>query len=97
MKTHTIFVFSGIEQGSVVIVSTIRCRYNQKKFLGDFNKMKEIIKPQLIIVFGKMIQEMTGEFLNYSYEDAFSNKNECRRKLQMFSINSVFTIKTEDK
>ncbi len=91
------FCFSGIEQGSVVIVSTIGCRHNQKIFLDGFNRMKETIRPELIIVFGKMIQGMTGEFLKYSYEDAFSNKNECTRQLQLFPINDVFTIKTEDK
>ncbi len=88
--------FSGVEKGSVVIISTLGCTSNYEVFLKGFNKMKEIIKPSLIIVFGKMLDGMTGTFLHYEYTDSFIHKTRGYKQLRLFDIESVFTIERGD-
>ncbi|MCD7884548.1 MAG: DUF4417 domain-containing protein [Lachnospiraceae bacterium] len=63
--------FSGYAEGSIVVISTIGCQENQNIFLQGFNEMKRRISPSLIIVYGDMIDGMTGRFVNYRYEDTF--------------------------
>ena len=54
------FCFDGIEEGSVVAVSTY-CRKDYKnEFMESYNKMLEIIKPSGIICYGVPFDEMTG-------------------------------------
>lgn len=54
------FCFDGIEQGSVVAVSTY-CREEYKReFMKSYNKMLEVIKPAGIICYGTPFEEMTG-------------------------------------
>ncbi len=54
------FCFDGIEQGSVVAVSTY-CREEYKReFMKSYNKMMEVIKPAGIICYGTPFEEMTG-------------------------------------
>ena len=54
------FCFDGIEQGSVVAVSTY-CREGYKKeFMKSYNKMLEIIKPSAIVCYGTPFSEMKG-------------------------------------
>lgn len=84
--------FSGIEEGSTIIISTIGCQYNSEMFLAGFNEMKKRIKPELIIVYGDMIPGMTGKFVNYKYEDIFAIKYSYQQ-LKLFDDNPVFTIK----
>lgn len=88
--------FSGVEKGSVVIVSTLGCTSNSEVFLKGFNKMKEVIEPSLIIVFGKMLTGMTGTFLQFDYKDCFVNKIEGYEQLRLFPVDSVFTIEGSD-
>ena len=55
------FCFDGIEQGSVVAVSTY-CREDYKnEFMKSYNKMLEIIKPSGIICYGEPFPEMKGK------------------------------------
>lgn len=86
--------FTGIEKGSAVIISTIGCQNNAEMFLNGFNEMKKRINPELIIVYGDMIQGMTGRFVNYKYEDAFSRKHSYQQ-LKLFDNEPIFTIKEE--
>lgn len=79
--------FSGVEYGSVVIISTIGCQERKDVFLDGFNEMKRRINPPLIIVFGDMIHGMTGTFYNFRYHEAF-NKDYHQLKLE-----PIFTIK----
>ena len=54
------FCFDGIEQGSVVAVSTY-CREKYKQaFMKSYNKMLEVIKPVGIICYGTPFPEMKG-------------------------------------
>ena len=82
--------FSGIEKGSIVIISKSGCQNNEKVFLMGFNELKRRINPPLIIVFGEMIEGMTGTFVNYKYSDSFNKKYE---QLKLDGISNIFTIK----
>lgn len=81
--------FSGIEKGSTVAISTLGCQNCKEDFLAGFNEMKKRIKPPLIIVYGEMIDGMTGTFLNFKYTDAFSSKYE---QLRIPNIPASFSI-----
>lgn len=84
--------FSGLEKGSVVIISTIGCQDHKEEFLNGFKEMKKRIEPPLIIVFGDMISGMTGNFLNFRYTEVFCRK-EKYEQLRIDGIPRVFTIK----
>lgn len=65
------FCFDGIEEGSVVAVSTY-CREEYKdEFIKSYNKMLEIIKPSGIICYGTPFDEMKG---NIKSIDPFDQK-----------------------
>lgn len=52
--------------------------------------MKRRIEPPLIIVFGDMIEGMTGKFVNFKYKDAFNNNN---YQLKFDGFSQIFEIK----
>ena len=84
--------FSGLEYGSVVVISTLGCKENTETFLNGFKELKVRINPPLFIVFGDMIKGMTGTFLNFGYTESF-NKNDCFEQLRFEGISKIFTIK----
>ncbi len=75
--------FSGVEKGAIVAISTIGAHSNVQMFLDGFNEMKKRICPRLIIVFGDMIQGMTGRFLNFKYEETLK-KTGKQQKMKQF-------------
>ena len=52
--------------------------------------MKKRLEPSLIIVYGDMIDGMTGKFVNFKYTDAFSKKT---RQLRLEGLSQVFEYK----
>ena len=54
------FCFAGVEEGSVVAVSTYMREHNKDGFMEGYNKMLEIIKPSAIICYGEPFKEMRG-------------------------------------
>lgn len=84
--------FENIEEGSVVTISTIGCQKNKEMFLEGFNEMKKRIKPQLVVVYGEMIEGMTGTFINFKYIEAFEKNYE---QLRLECVPTVFTIEEE--
>ena len=82
--------FSGIEQGSPVVISTLGCKKNAERFLEGFQEMKRRIEPSLIIVYGNMIKGMTGKFICFSYRDSFATN---AVQLHMECVPKVFVIK----
>ncbi len=54
------FCFDGIEEGSVVAISTYRREQNKQEILRSYNKMLEVIKPTAIIIYGEAFPEMKG-------------------------------------
>lgn len=85
--------FSGVEPGGVVMISTLGCLSHQEDFMRGFNEMKKRLCPSLIIVCGKMINGMSGTFINYDYKDWFNNKI-CRFiNIELLHVNPIFNVK----
>ena len=80
--------FSGLEYGSVVVISTLGCKERTEDFLTGFNEMKTRLNPPLIIVFGDMINGMTGTFLQFGYTESFNKKN-CYEQLRFDGLSAV--------
>ena len=55
------FAFSGIEKGSIIAVSTIGTRKEEKLFMEGYNEMLKIIQPELIYCYGKPFNGMVGD------------------------------------
>lgn len=83
--------FSGLEYQSVVVISTLGCQNNTEVFLSGFNELKKRINPPLFIVFGDMIEGMTGSFLQFGYTESF-NKKDCYEQLRIEGISRIITI-----
>ena len=91
---HTYDVcLSGVEFGTPVVISTLGCQTHKKDFLDGFNEMKKRINPSIIIVFGDMIDGMTGRFLHFKYIDSFNKKN---RQQPFKGMLGVFEIKEDN-
>ena len=84
--------FSGIEKGSVVLISTLGGKRDIKYFMRGYNEMISRIEPPLIIVYGDMLPEMTGRFVNFKYEDSFQPKNSTYHQTVLFEIPKVFEV-----
>ena len=54
------FCFDGIEEGSVVAISTCRREQHKHEILKSYNKMLEVIKPSAVIIYGEVFPEMKG-------------------------------------
>lgn len=89
--------FSGIEKGSVVVISTVGSQTDYKIFIDGFNEMKARINPELIIVYGKLLPGMTGRFLSFSYCDCFSKTDLDKnlKQLKLFDLSQIVEIEEE--
>ncbi len=65
------FCFDGIEEGSVVAISTYHREKYKNEFMKSYNKMMQVIKPSAIICYGKQFNEMYG---NIKSIDPFDSK-----------------------
>ncbi len=65
---------SAVEPGTPVTISTLGCQLHKEEFIAGFNEMKRRINPCVIIVFGDMVDGMTGRFLHFKYTDSFNLK-----------------------
>ncbi len=81
--------FNGIEKGSIVVISAVGSQTDYKIFIDGFNEMKARIKPELIIVYGKLLPGMTSRFFSFSYRDCFSKIDlyENLEQLQLFDLS----------
>ena len=61
------FCFDGVEEGSVVAVSTHGNHKAKEEFMLGYNKMLEIVKPYAIICYGKPFKEMEGNLYIFPY------------------------------
>lgn len=60
------FCFDGIEQGSVVAVSTYRRERYKEDFMKSYDKMLEVLNPAAIFCYGEVFSEMRGNVLAIS-------------------------------
>ena len=80
------FCFDGIEQGSVVAISTYMRESYKEQFMAGYNKMLEIIKPSAIICYGTPFKEMKG---NIKAVDPF-NRTELIKKIGLAEFTKKY-------
>ena len=85
--------FGGIERGGIVIISTLGVSENLEIFYKGFYAMKKYLDPSLIIVYGDMLPDMYGRFINYKYTDAFNTNKQAYRQLSLFDPSIIFERK----
>lgn len=62
------FCFLGVEEGSIVAISTLNVYKEKELFMKGYNKMMEVIKPELIYCYGiKPFPEMKGNVIWIEY------------------------------
>lgn len=61
------FCFDGIEQNSIVAVSTVGVRTEKDLFLQGYNEMFRRLKPTKVICYGKPFPEMKGNIIEVDY------------------------------
>lgn len=84
--------FNHIEPGSVVAISSVGVSDCTDKFLSGFKEMMERIHPPLILVRGKPIKGMFGNFIFIDFEETFANKSEYEQ-MTLFKVDRIETIK----
>lgn len=62
------FCFDGITKHSSVAVSTVGCKKSKPSFLKGYDKMLEVIEPEMVICYGTPFDEMAGNIVCYPYE-----------------------------
>ena len=82
--------FAGIEIGSVVVISTLGSKRDVNFFMRGYNEMIRRIEPPLIVVYGDMLPEMQGRFVNFRYEDSFQPKKFCPVQAVLFDVSPIF-------
>ncbi len=87
--------FSGVEKGSVVIISTLGSKSDKEYFMRGYEEMIKRISPPLIIVYGDMLSEMKGRFINFPYKETFQKKNSLQFQEKLFDISPVFEVKED--
>ena len=85
--------FGGMEKGGMVIVSTIGCSGQLDIFYNGFYEMQKRLEPSLIIVYGDMLPDMYGRFINYRYQEAFNSNRKAYQQLSMFDPTTIFEIR----
>lgn len=71
------FCFDGIEQGSIVAVSTIGVKNEKSHFMLGYNEMRRRIKPEKIICYGKPFDEMKGNIVEIDYGETNNLSKGC--------------------
>ena len=61
------FCFDGIDQGSVVAVSTVGVRKEKALFMQGYNELIRKIKPKAVICYGEPFDEMQGKVISIDY------------------------------
>ncbi len=61
------FCFDGVENGSIVAISTVGCLRARINFMRGYDKMLEKINPKAIICYGKIFSEMEGNIIEVPY------------------------------
>lgn len=61
------FSFDGIDEGSIVAVSTIGMRTEKTLFMAGYKEMLRRLKPKAVICYGDPFDEMDGELIPVDY------------------------------
>lgn len=63
------FCFDGIEEGSIVAVSTLGVRTEKALFLQGYAEMLRRIHPKAVLCYGKPFEEMDGRIIEIDYAE----------------------------
>lgn len=66
------FSFKTVEEGTPVIISTMGCHKKPKEFLDGYKVMMDIVKPEMVICVGGLIDGMFGIILPVELKDTFA-------------------------
>jgi hypothetical protein len=61
------YCFDGVEEGSIVAISTLGCKKAKRQFLSGYKEMKKRIKPSAIICFDTPFDEFKDEVIVVNY------------------------------
>ena len=61
------FCFDGVEQNSIVAVSTLGCKRSKLHFMRGYDVMLDKLNPETIICFGDPLPEMEGNIVKVDY------------------------------
>lgn len=61
------FCFDGVEQNSIVAISTLGCKRSKLQFMRGYNAMLDRLNPETIICFGDQFPEMDGNIVKVDY------------------------------
>lgn len=61
------FCFEGVEQKSIVAVSTLGCMRSKLMFMRGYESMLNKLNPEAIICFGNTLPEMQGNIIKVDY------------------------------
>lgn len=67
------FCFEGLPTHATVVVSTVGSHQYPQEFLRGYDRMLEILEPNLIFCYGTPFKEMEGNIITFSYR-AFCKK-----------------------
>ena len=85
--------FCGIEHGSIVVISTLGSKRNIEYFMRGYTEMIKRIEPPLIVVYGDVLPNMTGRFVNFPYKESFQTKKSPCVQIDLFNMSRIFEIK----
>lgn len=71
------FCFDGVEQKSIVAVSTLGVRSEKDLFMQGYNEMLRRIHPEKIICYGKPFDEMKGDIIEVDYAKTNNLDKSC--------------------
>lgn len=64
------FCFDGVEQHTIVAVSTVGCRRAKLEFMRGYDVMLDKLQPETIVCFGKTFSEMQGNIVTVDYQNS---------------------------
>lgn len=85
--------FDSIPKHSVVVLSTIGVRKNLSVFMAGYDEMMKRVQPEMIIVYGDMINGMWGRFINFSYSSGFNTTKHPQQVKLDIEGNRIFEIR----
>ena len=77
------FSFDGVDEGSVIAVSTVGMRTEKQLFMAGYKEMLRRIKPKAIICYGEPFREMEGKLIvvNYAKTNNLSSEKQLIKSI----------------
>lgn len=63
------YCFDGLEEGSIVAISTLKARKCRREFIRGYNELLERVNPSTILCYGEPFEEMEGNIIVIEYNN----------------------------